>query len=176
MRYLNHIFKIFDISKYRLLVRSRLIWSRSDRLFPVHFRLISAIRIIWQKIYCWDQWHPKLDILKHFRQLNSELFVVMRLSDISILTATSTTFFNYVHFRTTVSHFTSKIHVFDLLKTYLWKTRTTKRCVNPWSKTYFDQSSESDKKWGISKLSNIRKLGFQKKHVINFKTEYVPKM
>ena len=118
MRYLNHIFKIFDISKYRLLVRSRLIWSRSDRLFPVHFRLISAIRIIWQKIYCWDQWHPKLDILKHFRQLNSELFVVMRLSDISILTATSTTFFNYVHFRTTVSHFTSKIHVFDLLKAH----------------------------------------------------------
>ena len=111
MRYLNHIFKIFDISKYRVYSAESSImvspgrsgpWSLSGP-FPVDFRDQNHAT----KDILLDQWHPKLDILKHFRQLDSELFVVMRLSDISILTATSTTFFNYVHFRTTVTHFTT---------------------------------------------------------------------
>ena len=76
----NEMFETFSrflISKYRLLVRSRLVPPLRTSLFfwfPVYFRDITK-RYLGILL---DQWHPKLDILKHFRQLNSELFVVMR--------------------------------------------------------------------------------------------------
>ena len=136
MRYLNHIFKIFDISKYRVYSAesSDMVspgrsgpWSLSGP-FPVDFRDQNHAT----KDILLDQWHPKLDILKHFRQLDSELFVVMRLSDISILTATSTTFFNYVHFRTTVTHFTTTrflIHLRCRRDSMFWSFQV---CITEW--------------------------------------------
>ena len=84
--------------------------------------------------------------MKHFRQLDSELFVVMRLSDISILTATSTTFFNYVHFRTTVSHF-------YIENTRFWSTHGLLSREVSCSRTYFWLTIASNKSSGKSILS-----------------------
>ena len=70
----------------------------------------------------------------------------MRLSDISILTATSTTFFNYVHFRTTVSYF-------YIVNTRFWSTYGLLSQDVSCSRTYFWLTIASNKSSGKSILS-----------------------